>query len=573
MRGGASAEAATARAWVEAVVIGVAVFAWAAALRRYGLDLVDEGTLLAQFAEVARGAVPYRDFQSGYPPLGFYWNAAVLRWLGDDLVAVRTVLAAVHGTSAALLYAIARRAGGPGPAATAVAVLWGTLRPVAPGAFATFNVPYPGWWAEAFGYAAVLVALGSPRPGRLALVGGLWGLTFLAKQNAGVFGLAGTAIYLALRDAPEPRNGTSPIGAALAVGLLGGFAALGAQSPMTAWELVVLGAPVGVLAVAVVRAGPATGCYLSRALALGAGFLVVAGPVLAALVVAAGGEAVLRDALQVGSGAAAGFRRPYPSPAALVVEAWRGEPGAFVLLRRLVDASWLLALPSIGLAGTLRAARRPCRLSNSQAALATVGPMLYLQLFPRADEWHVLPAAGLLLALALSQVGASGRPARRWVLAGLLLLAAGRSVPTMPAALAALGPVPDDAPVVPHASIRWDLLEPAYLRHVPDVAGALAGSRSMFGFPALAFFNFVTDTSPPLRYHYFFPGYPPPEERAAVLAALKRASPDTAIVLDAPVAFFPESLAAHREIVTWLEGSAWRLETIGPYRVARRASP
>lgn len=560
MRGGASAGAAAdARARTGAVVVAGVVLVYALSLRRFGLDLVDEGTLLGQFAAMARGAAPYRDFQSGYGPLGFYWNGAVLRWLGGDVVAVRTVLAAVHAASAGLLYAIA--------------LLWGMLRPVAPGAFATFNVPYPSWWAEALGYGAVLLLLAAPlRIGMLAVAGALWGLAFLAKQNAGVFGLGGMVVHLALTDPRAGRDNAPWLGGLLGLAMAAGLLGLSTKSDMTPLELVVLGLPVLLLAIAVVRVRPSTGAAV-RALAAGGGFVAVTAPALVALAAVVGGNVVVREVFHVGSGAAERFRLAYPTPLALVADAWRGAPGWIVAGRRLVDDLWLVGLPLAAIAGALRLVIAPSRMPAPRVALVTVGALLYLQLYPRADQWHALPAAGLLVVLGLCLL-ADLAPGRRGLLAaGAIALAALRSLPTAPVVGAVLRPVPPGAPTVAHASIRWDLVRGPALTRAPAVADALAGVRSLFGFPALAFFNFVTDAPSPVRHDYFFPGHPGPEEVRAMLARLEAAPPEAVVMLDAPIAFFPASFRAHPDVVAWLRSPAWVRTRIPPYTIGRRARP
>lgn len=552
-----------------AVAVAAVVLVYTTALRRFGLDLVDEGTLLAQFADVARGAVPYRDFETGYGPLAFYWNAAVLRWLGGDVVGVRTVLAVVHAASAGLLYAIARRAGGAGIAAATVALLWGMLRPVAPGAFATFNVPYPSWWAEAFGYGAVWTVVGG-RGGdrRLALAGALWGLAFLAKQNAGVFGLAGTVVTLALAERRGAEAGAPWIGTGLAASMLLGVAALAGQGGMTLWEALVLATPLLLLACAVVRARPGGG-FLREAAVLAAGFVAVALPALAWVGAAVGGEVLLREVLHVGSDAAERFRSPYPTPLAIVADAWRDAPGPLAAGRKIIDGLWLVVLPAAAIAGATQVLRG--RVAPGRTALVGVGSLLYLQLLPRADEWHALPAAGLLVALGLSLLGDALPGRRRALVAAAMGLAALRSAPTAPVVGAVLAPVPADAPRVPHASIRWDVLTGEHLTRVPEVTAALAGVRSLVGFPALAFFNFVTDAPSPVRHRYFFPGVPGAEEMRRMLARLEVAPPDAVVVSDAPLAFFRASFDAHPDLVRWLRSSVWTTTSLPPYTIGRRA--
>jgi len=552
------------------VIAAVGVVIYALALRRFGLDLADEGTLVADFASVARGAVPYRDFQTGYGPLGYYWNAAALAFGGGDLVAVRTGLAWLHGASALLLGLIGRRVGGTWVGVASVVVVWGMLRPVSPGAFATFNIPYPGWLAEALGYAAVALLLnGRLAAWRLGAVGSLWACAFLAKQNAGLFGLAGTFVVLALRRSDD-GNAPGRFGWLLAPAMGAGTVALlvpGGAGPM---EVLALGVPVWLLAVAVVRARPGPD-EMRAAVIVGSAFVAVVVTACGLLGRHVGVETLVREMLQIGTGAAERFRTPYPGPIDLVRGALGGSDGVLGVTRRLVDDSWLVVLPVLAWIGAGRIAWRQRGLAPERRAVAVVGVLLLLQLYPRADAWHALPAAGLLIVFGLAAVAEVAHGSGKALLSVVMAGAIARSVPTIPVVAAMLRVPGEHARSVPHVSIRWDEVQPAHLARIPDVVASLRDVRSLFGFPALAFFNFVTDASIPVRHHYFFPGHPDAASDRELLRQLERNPPDAVILLDAPVAFFPEAFVSHHEIASWLRSPAWERTTIGPYVIGRRS--
>jgi hypothetical protein len=379
-------------------------------------------------------------------------------------------------------------------------------------------------------------------------------------------------VYLALTDGRGGARGAPWIGGAIAVSMALGLAALSGQNEMTAWEIALLATPVVLLAAAVLRARPGP-AVVGRAARLAGGFVAVVLPALLGLGIAVGHDVLLREVLHVGSGAVERFRVPYPTPVAIVAEAWRDGPGWLVAGRRLVDGLWLLGLPAAAIVGALRLVLAPARMGPERVALTAVGTLLYLQLYPRADHWHALPAAGLLVVLGLSLIGDAIAPRRAALVVASIVIAAVRSAPTLPVLAAVLAPAPADAPTLRRASIRWDLVAGAHLTRIPEVAVSLRGVRSLFGFPALGFFNFVTDAPSPVRHHYFFPGYPAAEEARAMLAALEATPPDAVVVLDAPVAFFPASFAAHPELVRWLRSPAWVTTSMPPYTVGRRAQP
>jgi hypothetical protein len=154
-------EARVPRGLVAGAALGT--FLLVVALRHYGLDLVDEGTLLAQIERVRTGQWPYRDFHTGYGPALFALNAALLTFFGVHLEVVRIGLAVTHAVSLAALGVLAGRALGGFGAAVVVALTVSFFLPIAPGAFCLWNIPYPSWYAQALGGVGLLAALAVPR--------------------------------------------------------------------------------------------------------------------------------------------------------------------------------------------------------------------------------------------------------------------------------------------------------------------------------------------------------------------------------------------------------------------------
>src|SRR5215831_16631939 len=89
--------------WGLAGGLGLAAAASCLVLRRFGLELADEGVLLAQIDRVAHGQVPYRDFHVGYGPALFWLGACAFAGFGASITTVRAGLAVVHGVRALLL--------------------------------------------------------------------------------------------------------------------------------------------------------------------------------------------------------------------------------------------------------------------------------------------------------------------------------------------------------------------------------------------------------------------------------------------------------------------------------------
>lgn len=164
----------------------LALFAAAASMVRYGLDLSDEGYIVYPAAQVASGLVPYRDINTLYTPLAWYLHAALFKIVGVELIPLRLLFSAVAVLLAAGVYLVARRF-----------VTW----PFAAVAMATFALvfpiprtwaPYPAWYAMLgllIGLLAVLQWIDDRRDRWLVATGIACALAFGTKPNLGLFGL------------------------------------------------------------------------------------------------------------------------------------------------------------------------------------------------------------------------------------------------------------------------------------------------------------------------------------------------------------------------------------------------
>jgi len=79
-----------------------------------GVQVNDEGLMLAAAERVARGQVPYRDFWANYPPGQYHLLGALSELFGTSLVPWRVVRVLADAGVAALTFVLARRGGAPG---------------------------------------------------------------------------------------------------------------------------------------------------------------------------------------------------------------------------------------------------------------------------------------------------------------------------------------------------------------------------------------------------------------------------------------------------------------------------
>jgi hypothetical protein len=195
-----------------------------------GWFMEDEGVLYYHYLRVYRGDVPYRDFFTGYGPIGYYVHALAFRLFGVSINAIRILTGAVNAATAAGLYVVARRATSRGFALIPPA-FFVAMQPWDIAVMVFQNSPYPSWYALLFavwGTWAMLRFLEADGPRSqaawLIVAGFLGGATFFTKQNTGTFFLWGISGFLA--SCPSPPAAPGEAEAPMWRGVRGAYLAL-----------------------------------------------------------------------------------------------------------------------------------------------------------------------------------------------------------------------------------------------------------------------------------------------------------------------------------------------------------
>jgi hypothetical protein len=518
----------------------------------------------------------------------------------------------MNAASVAALYALARRVAG-----TWIAIIpalgWLAFLPVYRD-FAAANVPYPAWFATAAWMALSLALVRwATRGGVVPLVaaGVAAAAAFSVKPNAGAFGLAaGTWIVTLAARRLSWLDRVAGVVASIVM-LAGVWVAFG-----LAWwsvDAAVHLLPTSVLALtAAFLAGrlatdahPRTTTALA---ALVAGFVPVTllwvVPVLGRL----GLAGFARDVLLLGSPAAALYYLPHPPPefyAVAVVGAALGLALAGHAIRRgaltpvvpLVVAGlavvglvvrtrqnalmpesmansivwqitnagyWLAPLANWGGLVWLLRRRAVTGLradERAMAALVCLAIGMYLQLYPRTDDFHLviaMPLSAVLAAALLARVvewwGAgtriAGMPSRG-------VLGAGLAVVTAVVLLVRIGPM--------LAAWQDAARQPALLVDTPTVAAHVAADtaddltafglatdflmrhtsegESVFAFPALDGMLYAAGRTSPVPHDYWYPGRPDHVEEAAMIDGLRSDPPRFIVTLNDGWTWFIDSPA------------------------------
>jgi len=325
------------------------------ALAPYGLELADEGHLVEQIYRTYLGQLPYVDFHSGYAPGVYYWNAALFRLFGVNLVVLRYGLAVVNGLTVCVIYWLARRVVAARLGAAVVALLYLALVPFHDGQFASFNIPYPAWYVTLFWLLSLVCMVRWWESDRafLWLAAGLCaGVVFAFKQNSGLLNLAAVGIAVPLLERPSDAHGARGLTGLLVragpamqwlvplLGVLGVTAMFGPAgfrevclyalplAVVVLWQLLVPGARIG---------RPVSALQLWRDMLLVAvGFAIVTLPWAAYFWVHLGSTAFLRTIFYIGVGYQQFYFIGYPPIGAWSI-ALAGAIGLATVTGRLIS--------------------------------------------------------------------------------------------------------------------------------------------------------------------------------------------------------------------------------------------
>ena len=435
----------------------------------YGILLEDEGLMLLQIARTFRGDRPYLDFHTGYPVGTFYLNATLFRVFGESVIPVRLVLAVVNGSSAGLVFALARERAGAALAAM-VALGWAAYLPVFVGLFASFNVPYPSWYADCAFLATQLafdrhLATGRRLP--LVAAGVAAGVAFFFKQNTGVLAALACGLAIALQRAgrfDRDRHLARVVLVLAALLLLTGFTVA-----VTTVEAVIIIGPTVALIVGRLfwarGAGAPTERIVPGIALVAVGMIAVSSLWLAPFLALLGPGGILHEIFLIGTNFDTVYATPYPLPvgvpanwaalgavgiaaaamAGVAVERRRIRP--VVALGMLATAAAVLgalvvrwsrlpeglargtmlqvqhlgffAAPLLGLVmalAWLRRMREPPETPHPPFGPRLVATLVfalcsYAQLYPRIDPTHLIVAIPSMLVLA---AWAARRAADAW---------------------------------------------------------------------------------------------------------------------------------------------------------------
>ena len=459
-------ETSVPREGVGTLVVGGISAALFLSFFRYGLNLEDEGTILYQILRTHRGELPYLDFHTGYTPAMFYLNAGLFDLFGVSVLPLRLFLVAVNTAAVVLIFRLSLRVA-PALESGLAALAYTLSLPFFAGQFASFNIPYPAWYAVTAWLLTEFASVRAAETGRrswLAAAGALAGVAFSFKPNTGVLAL-GAVVLARLLTAPPlaGRVGGVLEGTVLGVACVGVLAVL--TFDLWTEQFLLLGVPILVWIVGCARQRrrashrrPLADGFRDVGAIVGA-FVVVVGSWLAFFLPRLGLARFGREVLLLGAGVERIYLLYYPDVSAwtVVLLGLGGAAGAlpWALDRGLVRgrtllvagvatmACGVLALAAFGLApegvalsvgmqlenasffvvpalllaavlvGLTRLAKTPADEPKTAvwSVLVVYGLLLFLQLYPRIDFMHVvisMPSALVLGAAGLAWVQ------RRW---------------------------------------------------------------------------------------------------------------------------------------------------------------
>lgn len=205
-----------------ALVLLLVCFVYYLSYFNYGIDLDDEGFLLANAASILHGKWPIADFYS-YPPLSYWLLAAAFRVFGELVVVERVLLLCLLLVNVYLVFWIARR----------VLPLWWALFPT------VLYAAAPGPWYKLFFIfhyllivAAIFYLLERPTRARAALLGLAIGIAVIGRVEAAAVGVIVAASVIAAQLILRPDE--VPYSRPPAASVLRGFAGIAATCAVVA---------------------------------------------------------------------------------------------------------------------------------------------------------------------------------------------------------------------------------------------------------------------------------------------------------------------------------------------------
>jgi hypothetical protein len=469
-----------------ALAAGAIALFFGLSLCRRGIILSDEGYLLLQSLDMARGKVLYRDMDAFVAPGAWFLLAALFRLVEPSVLASRLL---ALGCWCASLWSVARIAGRLAGAGAAWAAGLGFLA-ASVWAFPAWTWSFYSPWSVLFALLAterLLAWRAARRSLDLVGVGLALGLAVLFKQNYGVFAAAGCALGLAavLLESGAPARDALRTGLGALRPLALGVALVAAPALAWLWRQDALGA-----------------AFEALVLHPFGGFLGTHDiPYLSLREIFASEQMAGSGRLTYGgfgfSHTALRFDWPRPlvrSIEILHVLLYWIPPAVFAA------AGWIALAP-------LSRGRPP---DAGVSALLAVAGLVYLGVFPRADFNHLMNVYQPLVALA-AVVGAR------------LLAGAPVTSPWRRALVASAGPL---LAVYLGVAVYWyvDLLR-SLRSEIPlprggvlvseaeqqmlgfEVAAIRAGTRPrepLLTLPGLSMLNFLADRPMPSRYYNLY---------------------------------------------------------------------
>ncbi len=222
---------------------------------------------------------------------------------------------------------------------------------------------------------------------------------------------------------------------------------------------------------------------------------------------------------------------------------------------------WRLRRALLSGDGPDQAPARPLRELPAFVVVLFGAILMHVQLYPRMDFMHLVPAVPALLVIAgvlvsrfserfavvVCQGIARGRQLGRWALAPIAVVIVAVTLPAWQRALYvwSVGLRDSDALARLHSPRAPLVVEPAAARlflslneTVRWLTANSAPGEFVFTFPVLDVVSFLADRHNPTRHGYFYPGWPGHEVEAEVIDALRARPPRFVVTLHDHPLFF-----------------------------------